>query len=97
MLLRYLIYKNRKRDDSNIQVHNTIFSKYLALPIATFPINRFFLILFFRLYTGQIVLEPTYSFLTKKFLTIRILTLTLYFIKLSIYLDNLSYRIIKFN
>ena len=30
--------KGRKRDDSNIQVHNTIFSKYLALPIATFPL-----------------------------------------------------------
>ena len=29
--------EKRKRDDLNIQVHNTIFSKYLALPIATFP------------------------------------------------------------
>ena len=28
----------RKRDDSNIHVHNTIFSKYLALPVATFPL-----------------------------------------------------------
>ena len=27
----------RKRDDLNIQVHSTIFSKYLALPVATFP------------------------------------------------------------
>ena len=37
-----IIYsKYRKRDDSNIQVHNTIFSKYLALPIATFPIKNF--------------------------------------------------------
>ena len=27
----------RKRDDLNIQVLNTIFSKYLALPMATFP------------------------------------------------------------
>jgi hypothetical protein len=32
------MYKDRKRDDLNIQVHNTIFSKYLALPIATFPL-----------------------------------------------------------
>ena len=37
----------RKRDDSNIQVFYTIFSKYLALPIATFPLRpmRFELIL----------------------------------------------------
>ena len=35
----YLIYI-RKRDDSNIQVKNTIFSKYLALPVATLPFAK---------------------------------------------------------
>lgn len=36
----------RKRDDSNIQVYNTIFSKYLTLPIATFPLSTY------TVYTG---------------------------------------------
>lgn len=31
--------KYRKRGDSNTQCKNTIFSKYLALPIATFPLR----------------------------------------------------------
>ena len=28
----------RKRDDSNIYVYNTVFSKYLILPMMTFPL-----------------------------------------------------------
>ena len=43
-----LNYALRKRGESNTQVYNTIFSKYLTLPIATFPrtksdLNRYFL------------------------------------------------------
>lgn len=36
----YNIFNIRKRDDSNIQMKNTIFSKYLALPVATLPFAK---------------------------------------------------------
>jgi hypothetical protein len=36
-LLRDAKQERRERGDSNTQVHSTIFSKYVVLPITTFP------------------------------------------------------------
>ena len=51
-MLKHFIYI-RKRVDLNHQVLNTIFSKYLALPIATFPFTCNSIILLVIIYNSN--------------------------------------------